>query len=630
MVGCSDMMERLGEISLNIELDTPTVEGASYTLDASRPGTSTSFRVNNITLPRHTLSSLSKGTWNLTVTAFNGDDDQIGIGNQVVDLKEGQIADVTVLVVFGQSAPLSSSFTVSAPERYNSPQGAISGTTAAMEYKLASASDETPYTACTTVSTPLAPGAYVIRYAQAHGLTASEGVTVTVPSYQPIQLTITAPTLTTTKVYDGTVALSLSVVAGTLSGVQDGDDVTVHAEGAYDTAQAGSRTITVTYSLSGADAPYYIKPVDTTHEGTITRADMTGSVSITGTAIVGQVLTAVPSLTNTNTPPTYQWNRSGTPISGATSSTYTLTKDDFFSFITVTATASGGNFQGSITSAETAQVMKAAGLSISGTISAYYPSSPATQTIINLTGFTPLLGNLEAQVAPNGTTFGNWADIEIDSRGRAMIMMLSSVTTTAKVRLRHKETDTAFAGAVKEISVGMQALAIGDYYAGGIVAYFFTAADPGFVTGELHGLIAAKADSSPSFTKWSSAANLFTIGTSTLIGTGLANTNAIIQELDERGEVGLYAAKQARSYTGGGFDDWFLPSWEELRKLRVSKILIGNFITSGSTCDYMSSSESTQPGYDSTGFYHVLPFHSDSEWVYDKEAGTHIRPVRYF
>jgi len=42
---------------------------------------------------------------------------------------------------------------------------------------------------------------------------------------------------------------------------------------------------------------------------------------------------------------------------------------------------------------------------------------------------------------------------------------------------------------------------------------------------------------------------------------GMANTNAIIAKHGN----GTYAAKRARDYAGGGFTDWFLPAFEQLR-----------------------------------------------------------------
>ncbi len=63
---------------------------------------------------------------------------------------------------------------------------------------------------------------------------------------------------------------------------------------------------------------------------------------ISGSTVVGQTLQATTDGTWTGFPPptfTYQWNRGGVAISGATASTYTLVSADLGATITVTVTA---------------------------------------------------------------------------------------------------------------------------------------------------------------------------------------------------------------------------------------------------------------------------------------------------
>lgn len=61
---------------------------------------------------------------------------------------------------------------------------------------------------------------------------------------------------------------------------------------------------------------------------------------------------------------------------------------------------------------------------------------------------------------------------------------------------------------------------------------------------------------------WTSAAYQSTDcpGTSKAIGTGMVNTLAILQQ---NGNASC-AAKLCRDYNGGGYNDWFLPSMDEL------------------------------------------------------------------
>jgi len=70
----------------------------------------------------------------------------------------------------------------------------------------------------------------------------------------------------------------------------------------------------------------------------------TGTVSISGTASVGSVLTATNNIADADGLGTfsYQWKRSGAAISGATSSTYTLAAADIGNTITITITYTDG------------------------------------------------------------------------------------------------------------------------------------------------------------------------------------------------------------------------------------------------------------------------------------------------
>ena len=207
-----------------------------------------------------------------------------------------------------------------------------------------------------------------------------------------------------------------------------------------------------------------------------------------------------------------------------------------------------------------------------------------------------------------------------------MILPSSNVTTATKVRVRVKETATLSAGPVQEVTLTAQPLSIGDYYQGGIVGYIFMSSDLGYQDGQIHGLIAAKTDTTPTSAVWSSAYSLAGT-TSTSIGTGAANTSAIIAALDST-ETVPYAASVAHTYTDGTYTDWFLPSHEELLRLRSNKLLIGNFDMSQT---YWSSSQSTQSGYIPENHAHVAPFNQTIvHWVNHKDYPSNIRATRYF
>ncbi|MPN56337.1 hypothetical protein SDC9_204025 [bioreactor metagenome] len=172
-----------------------------------------------------------------------------------------------------------------------------------------------------------------------------------------------------------------------------------------------------------------------------------------------------------------------------------------------------------------------------------------------------------------------------------------------------------------------------------MVGYIYQSSDPGYVANELHGLIAAKTDTTPSSMVWSSR-DLEVGGTSTALGTGAANTTRII--VNSLGnEPTPYAAQAARDYTDGTYHDWFLPSLDELKLIRDNADYIGNFqvsISSTNFCVYWTSTESKQNNYSADAHAQVVQFGgSNSFWVNYKSprdssytAGELVRPVRYF
>ena len=125
-------------------------------------------------------------------------------------------------------------------------------------------------------------------------------------------------------------------------------------------------------------------------------------------------------------------------------------------------------------------------------------------------------------------------------------------------------------------------LAIGDNYGGGIIAYILVSVDPGYVAGQTHGLIAAPGDQSTGILWWNGS-YITTGATGTAIGTGAANTTAIVASQG----AGSYAAKLCDDLVLNGYSDWYLPSRDELNKLYLNKRAVGGF----ATYFYWSSSE---------------------------------------
>jgi hypothetical protein len=115
------------------------------------------------------------------------------------------------------------------------------------------------------------------------------------------------------------------------------------------------------------------KPTVTVVPGTVTNSV---KPSITGTAKVGQMLTAKPGTWSpTSVTFTYRWLRAGVAISGATTSTYILTAADIGKKVTVKVTvAKTGYATASATSIETAAV-------VMGTLTSAVPTISGTASV---------------------------------------------------------------------------------------------------------------------------------------------------------------------------------------------------------------------------------------------------------
>ncbi len=129
---------------------------------------------------------------------------------------------------------------------------------------------------------------------------------------------------------------------------------------------------------------------------------------------------------------------------------------------------------------------------------------------------------------------------------------------------------------------GSSAIAIGDTYQGGVVAYIFIQGDPGFVAGETHGLIAAPTDQGT--VVWGCYNVDIPGANNNALGAGNQNTIDIMAGCATAG----IAARICGDLVLNGYSDWFLPSYNELNKLYVNRQAIGGFNVNW---PYWSSSE---------------------------------------
>lgn len=151
---------------------------------------------------------------------------------------------------------------------------------------------------------------------------------------------------------------------------------------------------------------------------------------------------------------------------------------------------------------------------------------------------------------------------------------------------------------------------MGTVHAGGIVFYN---------DGNGNGLVCAESNQSTG-SQWGCYG--YSIGgTSTAINTGMTNTNAIIARCSSNG----IAARNASDLILNGFDDWFLPSKEELN-LMYQNLKIHNL--GGNWGDnYWSSSEYNENPSENAC---VQSFNDGSQGNTSKNMSFHVRAVRAF
>jgi hypothetical protein len=163
--------------------------------------------------------------------------------------------------------------------------------------------------------------------------------------------------------------------------------------------------------------------------------------------------------------------------------------------------------------------------------------------------------------------------------------------------------------------IKVSALELGMMYGGGRIGYIFQEGDAGYVAGQEHGLIVAKEDMVVKM-PWGCIDRKLGV-TDVIIGAGRGNT--VISSM----ACGSYtAAGNCADLLQSGYDDWFLPSLNELRKIFVNQQQIMGF----TPAKYWSSSENDRDHSFAVDF-------SDTYGAYmpvRKDSVLRIRAVRAF
>lgn len=142
---------------------------------------------------------------------------------------------------------------------------------------------------------------------------------------------------------------------------------------------------------------------------------------------------------------------------------------------------------------------------------------------------------------------------------------------------------------------------------------------------KLHGLIASEYDVYFYPITWA-VGNLFVVETGARsVSDGKSNTDKIVARYGS----GYYPAKLCKDYRGGGFDDWYLPSKDELLLLLKEHYAVGNFETNyNKVNEYWSSTETSyfQARYSAFSY----GYSANNSYVEEKKAEYRVRAIRAF
>lgn len=344
------------------------------------------------------------------------------------------------------------------------------------------------------------------------------------------------------------------------------------------TGTASSITIAEA-KLNGTINGNYLPTTVTFEYGTTITYDQT--ITATQSPVLGNVNTSVSSnLVNLSAGTTYHFRVKAVNSLGTTyGSDMTLTT---LGLIPTVTTLSASNFT-------------ATGAKLNGTVKANYLSSIVTfeygttdsygQTIT--ADQSPVTGNVNVSISANLTSLISGSTYHF------RVKAVNSLGTSYGI-------DNSF---ITNLTVGLS-------FEGGLICYLDN-------TGQ-HGLIAAPTDQSIGI-QWYNSTNIPINTTGLTIGTGQANTTAIVTAQG----VGNYAAKICDDLVLNNYSDWFLPSKDELNTIytNLKAAGLGGF----SDGHYWTSSEFTTK---TNAWYQYFALGSQN--TAGKEFIYYVRAVRAF
>lgn len=386
--------------------------------------------------------------------------------------------------------------------------------------------------------------------------------------------TTTSPTIVNTKSINGS---GLGAYTSALTSLTPGTTYYVRAYATNNIGTAYGNTIT--FNTIAATVP---NGITTNSVSSIAQnsaicggnINTDGGATITSRGVCWSNTNSNPTITNTKT-------IDGTGIGAFTSSLTNLSANKTY-YVRAYATNGVGTAYGTTRTFVTSSATIPTGISTTS-ISSISQNTANSGGAITTDGGASIISRGVCWSNTNSSpTISNTKTIDgsgIGSFNSSMSGLLPGVTYYVRAYATNS-VGTAY-GATRTFSTLVPALAVGQSYQGGIIAYLFVSGDSGYIAGQTHGLIVTTFNQSTS-AQWG-CSGISIAGTNTTIGSGLANTTAIVNGCNSS----TNAAAICNNLSSGGYSDWYLPSRDELNKLYLNSFTIGGF----SNVSYWSSSQ---------------------------------------
>jgi hypothetical protein len=310
----------------------------------------------------------------------------------------------------------------------------------------------------TTVADDLNATITVMVHATRDGYPDAVGLSDGMPIGQG-EITIASVAVSGTAVVDSVVSAAVGTVtpSGTTPTYQwyrDGGEID-DATGVTYTLVAADANTEISVKVTESKDGYATEQLTSAPVSVANGSAVSFMPSVSGVTKVGETLTATPNVPEGWTLAGYQWSRGPSPISGATSSTYTLTADDLYQMITVKVTATKDGYDNatgtSLPKTPTQGVITIESVAITGTAQVDLQVSASVGTV------TPSDADLTYQWYRDGVPIDDATSIDYTlvaaDSGQPITVKVTAAKTAYETEHKTSDPVTVEAGTITITSV---------------------------------------------------------------------------------------------------------------------------------------------------------------------------------